>query len=81
MVKEGHGSGWGMLGRTHTSAAGGGMKTCTDSSQRHWRQLFNIRLQGLGGDQPAKGLVATLKSLTLLSPETGFLFVFGATSI
>jgi len=81
MVKEGHGSGWGMPGRAHTSAAGGGMKTCADSSRRHWRQLFNMRPQGLGGDQAAEGLVATLKSLVLLSPETGFSFVFGATSI
>jgi len=57
------------------------MKTCADSSRRHWRQLFNMRPQGLGGDQAAEGLVATLKSLVLLSPETGFSFVFGATSI
>lgn len=33
MVKEGHGSGRGMLRRAHTSMAGGGMKTCVDSSQ------------------------------------------------
>ena len=36
---------------------------------------------GVGWGPSYKGLIATSKSLALLSTETGFLFVFGAIGI